>query len=165
VSRNTTFKRVDIAKQMQSGNGIVLAGISDLIGYGFLRVGCIKVPDDHTFLIEIELAEAVKWEKSIYALVVGGEIKRIGSSKGPLGIRFKAWNRDVTNALRGIKSSTKEHEAAAWRQCLQAHNGGEVFARIATTVTTPIGSFTAYMDEESVPINRHQPPLNNHTTR
>jgi hypothetical protein len=111
VSRNTTFKRVDIAKQMQNGNGIVLAGISDLIGYGFLRVGCIKVRDDHTFLIEIELAEAVKWEKSIYALVVGGEIKRIGSSKGPLGIRFKAWNRDVTNALRGIKSSTKEHES------------------------------------------------------
>jgi len=30
---------------------------------------------------------------------------------------------------------------------------------------TPVGTFEAYMDEESVLINRHKPPLNRHSNR
>ena len=78
---------------------------------------------------------------------------------------MKSWSRDVTAALRGEKSPTPEWEAAAWRDCLKEHNGGEVYARVATIVTTPIGTFEAYMDEESVLINRHRPPLNRHKNR
>jgi len=71
----------------------------------------------------------------------------------------------LPNALCHKKSSTPDWEAAEWRSCLHQHNGGEVYARIATTVTTPIGTFPAYMDEESVLINRYRPPLNRHTNR
>jgi len=136
-----------------------------IIAYGMRRVARIELPDDQTFSIVLEQADAACWEKAIYAFLVGDEIKRIGSSKGPLGRRFKSWSRDVTNALCHKKSSTPDWEAAEWQSCLHQHNGGEVYARIATTVTTPIGTFPAYMDEESVLINRYRPPLNRHTNR
>jgi hypothetical protein len=136
-----------------------------LQSYGLMLIGRIELPDDVTFSITTTLREAETWQKSTYAFVVGGEIKRIGSSKGRLRDRFASWNRDVTNALNGKKSSTPEWEAIAWRDCLQTNHGGEVYARVATRVTTPIGTFETYMDEESVLINRHKPPLNRHTNR
>jgi hypothetical protein len=136
-----------------------------LIAYGMQRIARIELPDDQTFLITLEFPGAESWEKAIYAFLVGNEIKRVGSSKGRLGGRLKSWSRDVTNALRGRKSPTPAWEAAECRNCLHQHKGGEVYARIATTVITSIGAFPAYMDEESVLINRHQPPLNRHTNR
>jgi hypothetical protein len=136
-----------------------------LLAYGLTQVGEIELPDERTFAIRLVLQEAGDWEKAIYAFLVGNQIMRIGSSKGRLRSRFNGWNRDVTNRLRGRESSTPEWEAAAWRECLQRHGGGEVFARVATSVTTPIGTFAAYMDEESVLINRYHPPLNRHTNR
>jgi hypothetical protein len=109
------------------------------------------------------MAEAADWERAIYAFVIGGEVKRIGSSKGKLGVRFKSWNRDVTATLCGKPKSTPPSEAEAWRDLLRRHGAGEVYARIATIVATPVDTFPAYMDEESVLLNRHRPEPNRHT--
>jgi hypothetical protein len=136
-----------------------------LLAYGLIHVGEIDLPDEQTFAIRLVQQEAGDWQKAIYAFLVGNQIMRIGSSKGRLRSRFNAWNRDVSNRLRGRESSTPEWEAAEWRERLQEHGGGEVFARTATLVTTPVGTFPAYMDEESVLINRYHPPLNRHTNR
>jgi hypothetical protein len=136
-----------------------------LESYGMIPIGRIELPDERTFLIRLEHGDAGRWKKAVYAFLVGDEIRRIGSSKGLLAARMKSWNRDVTNSLRGLKSPTPQWEAEGWRNCLTTHGSGEVFARLATRVTTPVGTFEAYMDEESVLINRHKPPLNRHTNR
>jgi hypothetical protein len=81
---------------------------------GMVRVGRIELPDDHTFSITLEMVEAAIWERAIYAFVIGGEVKRIGSSKGKLGAHFKSWNRDVAATLCGQPESTPPSEAEAW---------------------------------------------------
>ena len=108
-----------------------MAPVVALQKYGLVRIGRIELSDDLIFSIIFELDEAKTWQKSIYAFVVGGEIKRIGSSNYYLRDRFRKWNHDVTNALRGKRSDTPSWEAEEWRKCLQAHNGGEVYARVA----------------------------------
>ena len=99
--------------------------------YGLVRIGRIELSDDLIFSIIFELDEAKTWQKSIYAFVVGSEIKRFGSSNYYLCDRFRKWNHDVTNALHEKKSDTPSREAEEWRKCLQAHKGGEVYARVA----------------------------------
>ena len=79
--------------------------------YGLVRIGRIELSDDLIFSVIFELDEAKTWQRSIYAFVVGGEIKRIGSSNYYLRDRFRKWNHDVTNALHGKKSDTP-----SWRQ-------------------------------------------------
>lgn len=138
---------------------------SILEGYGMIRIGRIEMLDQNTFLVRIEHPEAARWTKAIYAFLIGNEIVRIGSSKGLLGGRMRAWSRDITAALCGRKSPAPSWEADAYRSALTLHGGGEVFARTATVVTTTVGTFEAYMDEESVLINRHRPRLNRHTNR
>jgi hypothetical protein len=98
-----------------------------LQNYGLVRIGRIELSDDLIFSIIFELDEAKAWQKSIYAFVVGGEIKRIGSSNYYLRDRFRKWNHDVTSALHEKKSDTPSREAEEWRKCLQAHKGGEVY--------------------------------------
>lgn len=139
--------------------------------YKFIRIGTIIAPDPVTFLIEIDVKEALLWEKTIYIFVFNDEIVRIGSSKGLLGKRIKQWCRDVTNALRRVngmyakKSITPDWEASAWYKILNTYGNGEVYARKASVVTTPIGTFNAYMDEESILINRYKPKMNRHKNR
>ena len=99
--------------------------------YGLVRIGRIELSDDLIFSIVFELNEAKTWQKSIYAFVVGGKIKRFGSSNYYLRDRFRKRNHDVTNALRGKKSDTPSWEAEDWRKCLQTHKDGEVYARPA----------------------------------
>ena len=138
--------------------------VDTLLSYGLKEIGGIELTES-TFKIVLSDDKAGKWQKAIYAFVIGDEVMRIGSSKGMLLRRIRQWNRDVTNALKGNTNATRSQEANAWKVCLQAHSVGRVFGRVATLVTTPIGTFEAYMDEESVLINRFKPPLNNHTNR
>ena len=93
----------------------------------------LVLPGSTKLIIEIGQLQSpfTWWKKSIYAFVVGGEIKRIASSNYYLSDRFHKWNHDVTNALHGKKSDTPSWEAEEWRKCLQAHKGGEVYARVA----------------------------------
>lgn len=112
------------------------------------------------FVIKIEDEETVALEKTVYVFVIGDVIVRIGSSKGVLRGRFRAWERDITRRIQGYETSTPEWEAKEYRERLEKHGEGIVFARQGTEVTTSVGTFPAYMDEESILIGRHLPPLN-----
>ena len=148
-----------------------LSGKALMDAYQFVQIGSITAPDPSTFSVEIELEEALTWEKSVYIFLINDEIVRIGSSKGPLKKRMQRWQQDVTNALRKMsgldtkKTPTKEEEANEWLKLLKLHGQGKIYARQATVVTTPVGKFRAYMDEESILINRHKPRLCNHSNR
>ena len=142
-----------------------MSAVETLKGYGMNRIGRVEMPDAATFRVVVEQPEAARWERAIYAFVVGDEIVRVGSSKGLLGGRLNSWTRDVSKAFRGDFGSTGEEEAAKWRACLTLHKGGLVFARVGTVVTTPVGTFPVYKDEESVLIGRHKPRMNNSKDR
>lgn len=124
--------------------------------YGFLGIGKWKA-SENSFAVDVTETELLDSGKCIYAFTdFDGQFLRIGSSKGKLGTRMKAWERDVTKALRGEKSPTPKGEAEQWRQLAS----GLVWARQGTKVKTPVGEFKCYLDEESVLIGRHLPPLN-----
>lgn len=127
--------------------------------YKFKRVGRFFLRKKQ-FIIEIEDKRTTDLGKTIYIFVTGKEIARIGSSKGILRHRFRAWERDVTSRLRGRNSSTLLWEAKAWQKLLKQHGEGVIFARQGTKVQTPVGTIHTYLDEESVLIGRHLPPLN-----
>ena len=127
--------------------------------YGFVPVATVRIAD-RRFIIEITNYEIAQLEKCIYAFLVGDIIVRIGSSKARLANRLKSWDRDVTKTLNGKKSSTPSEEAAGWDKELSQHGTGTIFARQGTVVTTPVGTFCAYLDEESVLIGRYLPLFN-----
>lgn len=137
------------------------AGEADqrLRGYGLAPFATVHLDGDR-FLIDITGPDVASREKSIYAFVIGGEIVRIGSSKAVLASRMRSWERDVSGALSGRKTSTPPWEAEAWRELLTKYPGGAVYARTGTIVETPVGTFSAYLDEESLLIGRYRPALN-----
>jgi len=127
--------------------------------YGLKRVASVLLKEEK-FVIEVEDETAVKLEKTVYAFVINGEFVRIGSSKAPLIKRLRSWERDVTRRLQGKESSTPDWEANEWRSRLEKYKEGVVYARQGTEITTPVGTFPVYLDEESILIGRHLPPLN-----
>ncbi len=133
-----------------------------LCKYGMKKVAVVQISDGNRFTITVTDADAAKLEKSVYAFLVGAKIQRIGSSKAPLRSRLRSWERYVTDRWQNPDgtSDTPRWEADGWRKCLEVAGYGEVYARQGTQVTTPVGQFFAYLDEESVLIGRHRPPLN-----
>lgn len=132
---------------------------AELSEYGFLPVATVRITNC-SFEIETTDEELVQKDKCIYAFLVGGEVIRIGSCKRPLARRLKDWERDVTKALKGEKSHTPDKEASVWKDEMRRHGHGTVFARRGTCITTPVGTFRAYLDEESILIGKHTPRLN-----
>jgi hypothetical protein len=130
-----------------------------LSAYGMRQVARFFLRDD-AFIIEIVDCAAVEMPASIYAFVIHGEIVRVGSSNAPLSDRLNRWQRDVTAAMRGRKSSTPAYEAAEWKRRLEGSGEGLVFSRQAHEVSTPVGRFRALLDEERTLIERHLPPMN-----
>jgi hypothetical protein len=112
------------------------------------------------FAVTLDSEAAGDWQMCIYAFLVGDEVKRIGSSKAPLCKRLREWECDVTRALRGRRSRPSAREAVMWSECLQTHRVGEIYARIGTVVTTPVGALNTYLAEESALIGKHRPPMN-----
>jgi hypothetical protein len=86
----------------------------------------------------------------IYAFLIEGKVYRIGSSKAPLENRLKDYKRDITNALNDRKSPAPPEEAEKWKKILPAGRSGVIYTRPGWSVTTPIKTFPAYMDEESL---------------
>lgn len=129
-----------------------------LEAYGFTRFAGLRADGDQ-FLIDVEDHDLARLPMCLYAFVVGNEIVRIGSSKAPLGSRMGSWRRDVSGALAGKRTSTPSGEAEGWRRLL-SDQVGAIYARQGTEVTTQIGTFNAYMAEESYLIGLHRPPLN-----
>jgi hypothetical protein len=143
---------------IQQKGGLKLS--SDILAsYGLVPIGSVRITGGQ-FRIEITNLEMFNLGRCVFAFLVGNEIVRIGSSKAPLRRRFSEWQRHVTNRLQGRKSPTPPAEAAVWDAILRQHGSGIVFARPGTIVTTPIGEFSAYLDEESVLLGRHRPRLN-----
>lgn len=126
-----------------------------LLSYGLTRIGTLKIVDDE-FSIHISDEKLVNAGQCIYAFLVDDEIVRIGSSKAPLRTRLRAWQRDVSKALKGRKSPTPQSECEGWKEVL-ANKAGEVFARRGSFVQTPVGEINAYLAEEAALINRHRP--------
>ena len=122
--------------------------VQKLESYGFKKVGQFRIADQR-FIVEITDEETSKLEKCVYILVIGDEVARVGSSKAPLKNRLRSYERDISAAIKGQKSSTPGWEAKKWVERLAAAGHGEIFARQGTTVTTPIGTFPVYLDEES----------------
>jgi hypothetical protein len=133
--------------------------MKELRNYGMKPLARFSL-GDQCFVIDIDDEALATQEKCIYAFAIADEIVRIGSSKGVLSKRMRAWQRDVSKAIRREKSATPFWEADEWVRRLKVHRSGQVWARRGTDVTTPVGTFPAYMDEESVLIGRHLPPLN-----
>lgn len=115
---------------------------------------------DGKFIIDASDPEAMRLTESVYAFLIGEEIVRIGSSKGVLRTRFNAWQRDITNAMCGRRSSAPPWEGEFWLSMLPSGVTGTVWARKGTTITTPAGRFNAYLSEESHLIGRHLPRMN-----
>jgi hypothetical protein len=141
--------------------------ISDLSDWKFVSIGTVEIIGDE-FIIKVDDQEVVKQDCCVYVFVVDDKVLRIGSSKAPLRSRFKTWERDVSKALKGIKSSTSQEEASDWREALK-QGAGTVFARRGALILTPVGEICAYLSEESHLIgyfkNRKQCRLNHSSHR
>ena len=141
------------------------SGREVMLDYGMREVARVALPERTSFRVTLTDGSAGAWTCSVYAFVIGDEICRIGSSKGPLAKRLAAWQRDLSARLANMeavaKMATRAEEAALWRQRLELCGNGVVLARPGTMVRTPIGEISAYLDEESVLIGRHRPKLNN----
>ncbi|MGA2086248.1 MAG: hypothetical protein ABSG60_12090 [Terracidiphilus sp.] len=122
-----------------------------LTKYGLVPVAHVRIVDQN-LIIDITDQKTVELEMCIYAFLIGGKVYRIGSSKAPLENRLKDYKRDITNALNGRKSPAPPEEAEKWKKILPDGISGDIYARQGTSVTTPIGTFHAYMDEESLMI-------------
>jgi hypothetical protein len=122
---------------------------SELTEYGLVPVATCCI-EDRKFKIKITNPEIVERDKCIYAFLIEGKVYRIGSSKAPLENRLKDYKRDITNALNGRKSPAPPEEAEKWKKILPAGRSGVIYARQGWSVTTPIKTFPAYMDEESL---------------
>jgi hypothetical protein len=132
--------------------------VATLEGYGFTRFAKVAIEGD-TFVIDVDDHDLARLPMCLYAFVVGNEIVRIGSSKAPLRSLMGSWRRDVSGALAGKRTSTPLTEAEAWRELLSSREG-VVYARQGTEVTTKVGTFNAYMAEESYLIGKHRPRQN-----
>ena len=122
-----------------------------LIKYGLVPVARVRIVD-RNLIIDITDPKTVKLEMCIYAFLIEGKVYRIGSSKAPLENRLKDYERDISHALKDEKSPAPKEEAEKWKKILPAGHSGVIYARQGTSVTTPIKTFHAYMDEESLMI-------------
>lgn len=129
-----------------------------LESYGFTLLGSVRIDGDR-FVIQIVDPALASQTMCLYAFVVHDVIVRIGSSKAPLRSRMASWQRDVSGSLAGRRTSTPSKEAAGWRSLL-AGGEGLIYARRGTDVTTPVGTFNAYLAEESYLIGLHRPQQN-----
>ena len=122
---------------------------AELTKYGLVPVAHVRIVDQN-LIIDITDQKTVELEMCIYAFLIEGKVYRIGSSKAPLENRLKDYKRDITNALNGRKSPAPPEEAEKWKKRLPAGRSGVIYARQGWSVTTPIKTFPAYMDEESL---------------
>lgn len=126
----------------------------------FRHVGTVALRDG-AFVTDLHDERTAHTEGCLYAFVIGDEIVRIGSTKGPLRKRIRSYDGYITRALNGQPSQTPQWEAAAWRERLLAAGGwGEIWARQGWQVETPVGNVNAYIAEEYVLLERFAPPLN-----
>jgi hypothetical protein len=126
---------------------------AELTKYGLVPVARVHIAERKLEIFIID-QETVKLQRCIYAFLIGGKVVRIGSSKAPLEKRLRNYELHITHALKGEKSPTPADEKKLWGKLLPAGISGTIYARQGTEVTTPLGKFHAYMDEESLLIGK-----------
>jgi hypothetical protein len=123
----------------------------------FKVIGAFYI-EDNSFIVDCD-EKYLQLEQMIYIHTIDGEIVRIGSSKNKLKSRMRSWERDVTKALNGLKSSTPLWESEKWREILN-NKKGVLYGRQGTTIKTPAGEFNSYLSEESFLIGKFTPKMN-----
>ena len=117
--------------------------------------------DRDEFHVDFVGDEIAEQDCCIYAFVIGDEIVRIGSCKSTLRVRLKATKRHFHDSIfRGKYTPTSKEDGEFMREQMKSHGHGIVWGRQGTMVTTPVGTFPAYLDEESILLGRYRPPLN-----
>ena len=132
--------------------------VAEIKKFGFKKLGAFYI-NKNSFIIEVEDLELLEQEKTIYIHTIDNEILRVGSSKAKLKTRMKRFERDITKSLNKQKSCSPTWEGQKWRDRLGLKKG-VIYARQGTLVTTPVGKFRTYLDEESFLIGKYHPPLN-----
>jgi hypothetical protein len=72
---------------------------------------------------------------------------------------MRQWERDVSRALQGLKSPTRQEEADYWREALGSGTFAKIFARMGTVAQTGVGMLNTYRLEEEALISEFQPRL------
>jgi len=88
---------------------------------------------DEIFYVAVSDAGIAAEECCIYAFLVGGQIVHLGSSKGRLSKRLRAWQNDISRALQGRKSPAPQLEAEKWRALLLEYGVATIYARRGST--------------------------------
>jgi hypothetical protein len=107
------------------------------------------------------MSEAEWWVCSLYAFRIRGEAVRIGKTEGVLRQRIAAWQRDVTNALKGKfhRGGTTQDEAEEWKKRLG--NRREDF--LAMRILPP--NIEVLRSKERQLVEECDPPLNHERMR
>jgi hypothetical protein len=143
------------------GTGSACSDLAALGKYQMRRVARIELVDAMTARTTVEVPEAAGWECTVYAIVFGDRIERIGSSKGLLGRRCKQTDYYLTKFLRGNSPPQNQRELPIWRECFERHAIGIIHAKIGPMVTTEFGTYNDYLAIENILLSRHKPRLNN----
>ena len=125
--------------------------------YKFIKIGSFYIHKNN-FIVNYD-NKFNEIEQSIYIHVIDNKIMRVGSSKNKFKIRMKSWERDVSKALKGQKSSTPLWEAEIWRKKL-SNKIGDLYFRKGWEIETPVGKINSYMSEESFLIGKFKPEMN-----
>ena len=126
--------------------------------YGLKPVGTIRIIEND-FIVEIIDPQIVDQTRCIYAFLVGDEVVRAGSTQKQLRIRMREWQRDVSKALKGLKSATPQKEAIIWREILPKGARGKIYARMGLCTQTAFGQLNIFHVEEAALIAKFQPRL------
>jgi hypothetical protein len=101
---------------------------------GFVPIGRITLAGGK-FVVHFDRPEARSWGPVIYAFRIGGEVVRISKGESDLASAIRGWERNVSDALRGIfhLGGTNPWEALELRSRLTEHRYGEFLARRGAT--------------------------------
>ena len=130
---------------------------AQIINYGLRPVGTVRIIEDD-FVVELIDSNIATQSRCIYAFLVRDVVIRVGSSQKPLRVRMRQWERDVSRALKGLRSPCRAEEAMIWREVL-SDKYGRVFARMGVVASTPLGELDIFQVEEAALITKFQPRL------
>jgi hypothetical protein len=155
-------------------NGAVVPlHINELIRLGFLLVGRLEQVGD-TGAVKTTLdGDTGSWQKTIYAIVFGEFVWRIGSSQGALLNRHRVTDRYVSLFMKG-QCPTDKHgnekvmhrrEMKIWQECMKRHRLAMIYARFGNTSNNEFGEYSDYLSLENLLLSRHKLFLNNSHSR
>jgi hypothetical protein len=137
--------------------------IADLTKFGMQRVAQMNLLDEGaTIQTTFVLPQAKSWCCTIYAVVFGDVVERIGASKDTLRRRCQQTDRILSQKFRDPHyTGASDRELPIWQECFKRHGTGEVYAAIGETVPTDFGPCNIYLAVENMLLQKYKPRLNN----